>query len=146
MRTILVKFKNYYKEYAYQTNLSLIEGGEYKIVADHEQTYENPVIILDNDFKGNIPSKLSLRTITSATSITAPPVKRPGIYKVVFNEAKRTTIVIWTDGQKTKLTCAADEAFDREKAIALAFMKHEFGNRGAFNNVLRDLIDSAIEN
>lgn len=145
MRTVIVKFKNYYKEYAYLTSLDFIEGAEYKIVADGKQTYETPVIILNNDFKGNKYSKSSLRVITTASLVLAPPIKKPEVRKIIFDEAKRTTIVIWADGQKTKLVCAEDDEFDREKAVALAFMKHEYNNRSAFNNVLRDLIDNAIE-
>lgn len=60
------------------------------------------------------------------------------IKKVIFNEP--ATIVIWEDGTKTIVKCAEDEAYDKEKGLALCYMKKALGNKGNYNNIFREHI------
>lgn len=53
----------------------------------------------------------------------------PQITKVIFN--KPATIVFWSDGTKTVVQ-AQDEAFDKEKGLAMAIAKKAMGNRGNY--------------
>lgn len=48
------------------------------------------------------------------------------------------TIVIWNDGTKTVVKCQEGEHFDKEKGVAMCFMKKFLGNKSNFNNVFRD--------
>ncbi|MGF6374994.1 hypothetical protein M2140_000028 [Clostridiales Family XIII bacterium PM5-7] len=61
--------------------------------------------------------------------------RTPVIKKVVFNNP--ATIVLWEDGTKTTVKCQGDEIFDKEKGLALCFMKKILGNKGNFNEVLK---------
>ncbi|MBR1703131.1 MAG: hypothetical protein IJ716_14485 [Lachnospiraceae bacterium] len=56
--------------------------------------------------------------------------------KIIFNDP--ATIVIWKDGTKTIVKCQPGEVYDKEKGVALCFMKKALGNKGNFNNVFRD--------
>ena len=60
------------------------------------------------------------------------------IKKVVFNDP--ATIVFWKDGTKTVVKCQNGEKYDKEKGIALCFMKKIFGNKGNFNDIFRKYI------
>ena len=62
-------------------------------------------------------------------------VDMPFIDRVIFNGP--ATIVFWTDGTKTVVKCGEDEAFDREKGLAMAMCKRLYGNKGNFNNVFK---------
>ena len=137
-----VKFKNksgYLSNKIYWYNvsskLSLHKGFTYKIVADYDTTYNNPIIVT-NVLEGY--SK-NLRTITSIETVDAPPVKyfHESIY---VNEDKRTIVVKWKDGTTTKMKPQDIDEFDIEKGIALCFMKKMHDNRGAYNNIFREAI------
>ena len=52
--------------------------------------------------------------------------------KVIFNGP--ATIVFWKDGTKTVVKCRNGETFDREKGLAMCFMKKVVGD--SFHNVL----------
>ena len=54
------------------------------------------------------------------------------ITKVIFNNP--ATIVFWSDGKKTVIKCAGDEAFDEEKGLAMAISKRVLGNQGNYYN------------
>ena len=54
------------------------------------------------------------------------------ITKVIFNNP--ATIVFWSDGKKTVVKCAGDEAFDEEKGLAMAISKRVLGNKGNYYN------------
>lgn len=54
------------------------------------------------------------------------------ITKVIFNNP--ATIVFWSDGKKTVVKCAIDEAFDEEKGLAMAISKRILGNKGNYYN------------
>ena len=56
--------------------------------------------------------------------------------KIIFNYP--ATIVIWNDGTKTVVKCQEGESYDKEKGVAMCFMKKFLGNKSNFNNVFRD--------
>lgn len=58
------------------------------------------------------------------------------IEKVIFNGP--ATIVKWKDGTKTVVKCQVGDVFDYEKGLAMCFTKKALGNKGDFNNVLRE--------
>ena len=138
MRFIKVKFKNYSKEYYFKTDLNLISGGVYYIVADNKTKYDTPVFIVDNNVPKSVIQYIgNIRTITSARLICAPP-KPDGFFdKIWINKEKRTVVIKWKDGVKTKVKCQDGDSFDAEKGIALCYMKRFFENRGCYNDVLK---------
>lgn len=58
------------------------------------------------------------------------------VHKIIFNYP--ATIVIWKDGTKTVVKCSENDFFDREKGVALCFMKKALGNKGSYYNVMKD--------
>ena len=62
----------------------------------------------------------------------------PKLKEVIFNEP--ATICIWTDGTKTIVKCEEGDTFDKEKGIALCFMKKINGNKGNYNNIFKKFI------
>ena len=60
------------------------------------------------------------------------------IKKVIFNNP--ATIVYWKDGTKTVVKCVDNEPYDKEKGLALCFMKKALGNKGNYNNIFREYI------
>lgn len=58
------------------------------------------------------------------------------IKRVIFNEP--ATIVLWKDGTKTVVKCGKDDVYDKEKGLALCFMKKALDNKGNYNNVLKE--------
>ena len=67
-----------------------------------------------------------------------------GIERVIFNNP--ATIVFWLDGTKTIVKCQNDEPFDKEKGVALCFMKKLLGNKSSFNNVFKEFIPEEESN
>lgn len=133
-KIIVVKFDNYYKEYTFFTDLDVEEGCKYDIVASDGKTYSNPVTIIKVDYAD---ASETYRTITEAKLISAGPRPDDNIYKVVFDEDAGVTVVIWKDKTKTIVRCGTDDVFDKEKAIALCYMKKQFNNRACFNEVFK---------
>lgn len=64
------------------------------------------------------------------------------IKKVIFNDP--ATIVIWGDGSKTVVKAQKGEKYDKEKGLALCYMKKTLGNQGNFNNVFREWIKPEV--
>ena len=60
------------------------------------------------------------------------------IKKVIFNDP--ATIVYWKDGTKTIVKCQKGDTYDKEKGLALCFMKKLFKNKGNFNDIFRKYI------
>lgn len=135
MRIVSVKFKGSNKSYEYQTELPLITGGEYKIVADGVTSYSTNIVV--EGYKKKAVYDGPLRVITNASCVNAPRMEDDNIENVFFNKEKRTTVVKWKDGVITKVTCNEADQFDKEKALALCYMKRYFKNRGAFNKVIQ---------
>ena len=59
-------------------------------------------------------------------------IKKVGFYDPV-------TVVFWEDGTKTVVK-AGNEAFDKEKGLAMAIAKKYFGNTGSYQNVFKQWI------
>ena len=68
-------------------------------------------------------------------------VRIPEIKEVIFNYP--ATIVCWKDGSKTVVKCGKDEPFDREKAVAMCFLKKMF--KPSLNSHWLDVIHDAIQ-
>ena len=64
------------------------------------------------------------------------------IKKVIFNDP--ATIVIWGDDSKTVVKCQNGEKFDKEKGLALCYMKKMLGNKSNFNNVFKEWIKPEV--
>lgn len=141
MKYVQVKFSEYGKTYTYKTNLSMLIGAVYDITADYETTYTSPVTVIgiSNKRPEDVRPKdvPYIREITEARIITGCPRPDDSIHKVVFNEAKRTTVVVWDDGSHTSVKCSPNDTFDREKGLALCYMKRFFDNRSCFNETLK---------
>lgn len=148
MKLIKVKFANSHfdKVYYYRTQLNLIRGGVYNIIADSRTRYDNPITVIeDNISTKELPVGVSIREITSAKVIEAPPKPTGGIENIYLNEDKGTVVIKWVDGTKTKVKCQNNEPFDAEKGIALCFMKRAFHNRGCYNDVFKRYIEETDE-
>lgn len=133
MKVVAVRFNGVGKEYWYFTNLDLRIGGKYNIVADKNYIYGNPVVVIR--YVSVNPNSNFLRTITSAKLVDGTARPDDGLDRVIFNED--VTIAIWKDGTKTIIRCQEGDTFDKEKAIALCYMKKALGNRGSFNETLK---------
>jgi len=129
------------KRYIYKSNLNLPIGAIGKIIADNTTNYQNSVKIVDDRLSSEvlaaITEKMNIREITAFKMESAPARPKDRIEKVIFNEEKGTTVVIWNDGEKTILHLQEGDNWDKEKALALCYMKRILGNRGAFNEVLK---------
>lgn len=137
------------KFYTYKSKLALQVGAIYNIEADYRTTYDNPIRVeeKEEDHETGVATMnleyfafriTNVREITKATLLDAPSRPKSPIKKVIFNEEKLTTVVLWTDGTKTILKKDPYDTFDKEKAIALAFMKRwSFDNRSCFNEELK---------
>ena len=148
MKVIKVKFANSHfdRVYYYRTQLNLIKGGVYNIVADNRTRYDNPVTVIeDNVYTKELPLGVCVREITSAKIVEAPPKPTGGIENIFLNEEKGTVVIRWVDGTKTKVKCQDGEDFDAEKGIALCFMKRAFHNRGCYNDVFKKYIGEVDE-
>lgn len=134
MKIVAVKFNGVGKEYFYNTNLNLRIGGKYNIIADKKSSYDNPVVV--TRYVPNVSG--SYRTITSAKLVDGTARPDDGLDRIIFNED--VTIAIWKDGTKTLIRCQEGDTFDKEKAIALCYMKKALGNRGSFNETIKKWI------
>ena len=135
MYTVKLVFQGTLKNYYYNTKLKLMKGATYKITADGQTDYINPVYIADIR-----PGHLNnVREITSAKLLTAPPKPEKPYKKIIVNHEKETICVLWKDGTKTVLKPQPGDTFDVEKGIALCFMKRWFDNRGCFNDAFKDI-------
>lgn len=57
---------------------------------------------------------------------------------VLFNETKKVTTVIFTDGTRITSKCTHLEEFDPEIGFAMCIMKRMYGNRTNFKKVIKD--------
>lgn len=60
------------------------------------------------------------------------------IKQIIFN--KPATIILWRNGDKTVVKCQKGDKFDKEKGIALCFMKYVLGNKSNFNEIIKENI------
>ena len=136
MKVVAVRFNGAGKEYLYYTKVDLTLGATYEIVADGKTKYDNPVRIVRfyeerEGFRG------AFRTITSAKMVGNTARPNDLVEKFIFNEEEGVTVALWKDGTKTIIRCQEGDTFDKEKAIALCYMKKALGNRGSFNETIK---------
>lgn len=76
----------------------------------------------------------------NASNVTFYPAIKtsPKIKNVIFNNP--ATIVFWTDGTKTVVKCQGDDVYNKEKGLAMAYIKKCNGNNGNYNNIFREWI------
>lgn len=135
MNFVGVKFNGKGKTYHYYTNLDLILGADYDIVADGRTKYSSPVRVVEQfTVRHNYEN---IRTITNAKLVSCNPRPKDGLNKVIFDEEAGVTVALWCDGTKTIVRCQEGDTFDKEKAVALCYMKKVLGNRGSFNETLK---------
>lgn len=138
MNIVTIKFEGTSnKKYYYNTNLDLMVGGIYEIVADSRTNYDNHRVMVTNIY----PSRRDnmFRTITEAKLIQAPSKPDKPYKKIIVHPAKKTICVLWKDGTKTIMKPQPEDEFDLEKGIAMCFMKRWYDNRGCFNDVFKDV-------
>ena len=150
MKYVAVTFKNKNgfssKRYVYKTDLNLIKDSIGDIVVDGHTTYSSPVKVeVIRDSKEVDPGRFSfeIRTITDFKLLQAP--RRPDslVRKAMFNKKKGVTTVIWSDGTVTMVSQHPEDEWDKEKALAMCFMKRAYDNRGCFNEELKKWCDDA---
>lgn len=143
MKILEVEYSRGGKLYFFLYNENILHfevGKKYYIITDRE--YNTPITVIN--IKPLNQYAILLKTIRKAEPVdkrdlvsVSYKTSKLTIENVYFNEEKRITVVVWTDGIKTKLKCAPDDVFDKEKAIGLAFMKRFYGNGGKFNDILK---------
>lgn len=123
------------KEYWYHTSLNFEVGKTYTILVDNKENYRNAPVVITTVTNSVLGGK-TYREITNAILVGS---RRPNdcLKKVIFDEGAGVTVALWNDGTKTIIRCQEGDTFDKEKAIALCYMKKVLGNRGSFNETLK---------
>lgn len=86
---------------------------------------------------GGVTQEMSLvGKVEEISFYTGPSTIGPKIEKVIFNNP--ATIVYWHDGTKTVVKAQDGEPFDKEKGLAMAFMKKVCGNKGSYNEIFKE--------
>lgn len=142
---VKVKFNGVGNEYVYWTKLPLVEGATYWIMADHRTEYSNPVQVMkvktDSHAHERYLNGNRIREITEAELASAPARPKSLIKNVYYNPEKRVTTVLWNDNfPATLITQHELDEYDGEKALAMAFMKRAYDNRGCFNEDLKKFV------
>jgi len=126
-----------------------------------EETMKDNILVLIND-KAYKPREVSVEWHDAKSYLnpfnqykievtecpSAERVWTPDKLRRVYSEPKKiifngpATIVFWKDGTKTVVK-AANEAFDPEKGIAMAYLKKFLGNKGNYFNTIKKAIKMA---
>lgn len=118
-------------EYLFKSKMELKTGCRYKL-----KEYKNDILI--SGIKEGVNENALFFTVKEIKK--AIRVKSELIKQTYFNLAKGVTVIVWTDGTKTKIICNG-EKFDYEKAIALAFVKRFVTNNdSSYNDIIREAI------
>lgn len=147
LKMVEVTFGKSTKRYTYLTDLDLHVDAVYDIVADGRTSYSTPVTVrkIIRKFELSIlPDDYNLRTISEAKLLSMPKRPETKIKSVLFNKEKGVTTVVWYDNQITMVTCHPEDDFDKEKALAMCFMKRVCGNRGSFNEELKKWCEDGV--
>lgn len=62
----------------------------------------------------------------------------PKIKNVIFTE--NAAIVVWSDKTKTIVHCQDGDSWDDEKGVLACIVKKAYGNKGSFNNIIKDAV------
>jgi hypothetical protein len=65
------------------------------------------------------------------------------IRKVVFNDP--ATIVYWQDGTKTVVKCQKNDTFEKEKGLAMCFVKKLLGNKGNYYETIKKWTEDPVK-
>ena len=84
-------------------------------------------------------SKLMSTFYDPTKVLTEPNADQSEPKRVIFN--KPYTIVIWKDGTKTMVKCDEEDTYDKEKGLALCYVKKMFGNNGKYYDIFKKFID-----
>lgn len=139
------------KTYLFRTEMNLEVGKWYDIYTRESGGYSSPVKVVKEYsttyfYNGNMYKEIiAAKEVglyakvdkTKHSSIESNSPKDGYIDQVWFNLAKGTTVVRWIDGSKTMVRCQEGEPFDKEKGLALCYMKRTLGNKGNFNETLK---------
>lgn len=68
----------------------------------------------------------------------------PKLKKVFVNKKKKTLVIEWETGEKTKVTCQEGDKFDLEKGMAMAITKYVLGNNFNAYSILEKYMNSVI--
>ena len=65
------------------------------------------------------------------------------VKRIIIN--RPTIVVYWFDGTKTVVTCDVTDQFDPKIGVCIAFTKKYLINTGNYNQILKRVIDNAID-
>lgn len=148
------------KTYFFSTELNLELGEWYDIFTKESGGYSSPVKIVKEHSSTYLYNCSMYKEIIAAKpvcfyakidktkhSITVDSNKNKDgfIDQVWFNPAKGTTVVRWIDGSKTMVRCQEGETFDKEKGLALCYMKRTLDNKSSFNEILKKWCPIEVE-
>lgn len=140
------------KVYFFTTKLNLEKDKWYNIYTKESSGYSSPIKVVkeySTTFLYNVTVHKEIIAAKEvylyekidetkhSTDINSNSPKDGFINQVWFNPVKGTTVVRWIDGSKTMVRCQGGEPFDKEKGLALCYMKRTLGNKGSFNEVLK---------
>lgn len=140
------------KIYFFRTKMNLEIGKWYDIYTKESGGYTSPIKVVKEHstttyfydgsmYKEIVAAKEACLYTkvdkTKHSSIESNSPKDGWIDQVWFNPTKGTTVVRWTDGSKTMVRCQGGEPFDKEKGLALCYMKKTLSNKGSFNEILK---------
>ena len=122
-----------------------IENIEYEFNADgsrYKVELEARIVGNVNTHYGSFHDHLEAKLNNLDTFAPNPPT----ITRVIFNDP--ATIVFWSDGTKTVVTCQeGEERFDMYKGLAMAIVKKTYGNKGNYNEIFKKwCVDEDDEN
>lgn len=152
-KIVEVKFlgTNNKKTYLFRTKMNLEFDKWYDIYTKESGGYASPIKVLKEHSTTQLPNFSMYKEIIAAREVlyakldetehsinTDSSSPKDGyIDQVWFNPAKGTTVVRWTDGSKTIVRCQEGDSFDKEKGLALCYMKRTLDNKGNFNETLK---------
>lgn len=73
---------------------------------------------------------------TSASSINYRGTVKVAVKKVIYNDP--ATIVYWSDNTRTVVKCQPGDTFDPKLGFLLAVLKRSCGNKGNYNELLKE--------
>lgn len=148
------------KTYMFRTELNLELGEWYNIYTRESGGYSSPVKVVKEHsttylFNGSMYKEIvaakevclyaKIDKTKHSISIDSNSPKDGYIDQVWFNPVKGTTVVRWIDGSKTMVRCQEGELFDKEKGLALCYMKRTLGNKSSFNETLKKWCPIEVE-
>ena len=137
------------KTYMFITKLNLNLGEWYNIYTKESGGYNSPIKVVKSYPLNHLYDVCIYKEIIRAEQITLHTkmdksrffttdiFTNSNIDRVWFNPVKGTTVVRWIDGSKTMVRCQKGDTFDKEKGLALCYMKKTLGNKGNFNEILK---------